>query len=481
MPPPSQRPHASTPHRRRRALLRFTAAFVVSVLLGMGGAAGLVRWGMGQIDRSDVAGLTTLTTSAVRTDERPPGSTPRLVNVLVVGNDSREGLSPAQIKAFGTGDAEGNRTDTIMLVQLEIDGAGRGAVLSFPRDLLTTRCDGTRGRINAAYGIGVERNGDGPSCVVQTVSDLTGVGIHHYVEVSFAGFLDVVDAIGGVGLYLDEPLSDAKAHIDLPAGCVRLKGPDALGFVRARSVDNDFGRIARQQRFLKETVREATEIGVLANPARMVRIIDAAASSLRTDDGLSLGDMRRLAMGMRRLTAGGLEVYTVPGESVLTGGVWYVQERQKAAAKLYASFRSGDVVTDEPPPPPEALTEPKPPVTVVNGTDESGLAEAAADVLETKGYTVTDVGTADLGGLARTRILHPPHLAGAAADLAELFPGADVIAGVEDLPLTVKVGAELQARALARRGEGGADRGGATAASNPEPTYSGAQMTDVDC
>ena len=480
MPLISQRRSTAPPRRRRRLLVRFTAAFLVSVLLGMGTAAGVVRWGMGQIDRSVVAGLVSSRSGSDEAEaeaaERPAA---RLVNVLVVGNDGREGLTPAQIKSFGTGTAEGNRTDSIMLVQLEVDGPGRGAVLSFPRDLLTTRCDGTRGRINAAYGIGVEHNGDGPSCLVKTVSTLTGVDIHHYVEVNFAGFLDVVDALGGVGLYLDKPLSDKKAHINLPAGCVKLKGPDALGFVRARYVDSDFGRIARQQRFLKETVREASHLGVLANPPRLLRIIDAAASSLRTDDNLGLAQMRALALGMRRLTAGGLEVYTVPAKAVLANGVWYVEEQPKAARRLYASFRTGAVVHDDPPPRPAPTVKPKPPVTVVNGTDRQGLAEAAGAWLQAKGYTVDEVATADGAGLERTRILHPPRLAAAAADLAKLFPGADVIAGVDSLPLTVKLGAEQSARALERRVK--ATPAGPTAAPSPKPTFSGAEMTDVDC
>lgn len=477
---PSPRPA----RRRGRAWLRFGAGFVAAVLVGACGAAGLVHWGSGKIDRTLVAGLTSAITAAepvAAVEQRP-----RLLNVLVVGNDSRDGLTPEQIREFGTGDFDGTRTDTIMLLQLELNGQGRGAVLSFPRDLLVTRCDGSRGRINAAYGIGAERDGDGPSCLVETVTDATGVDINHYVEVSFAGFLEVVDAIGGVGLYLDEPLRDEKAHIDLPAGCVQLQGRDALGFVRARHIDNDFGRIARQQRFIKETVREATDIGVVTNPARLLRVINAATGALHTDDTLGPQQMRAIAMGMRKLTAEGLSVHTVPGEAALTGGSWYVVEHRRQARALYAKFRDGSIVRAAPAPSERPTVAAQPAVTVLNAADGTGTAAAAAQLVEAAGFPITEVGNAELGGLDRTRILHPPQLADAAAELAQLFPGADVVEGVETLALTVKVGTDVDAEELGRRTAGtqpASPRRSAKkrAAPAPEPAYRGARMTDVDC
>ena len=494
-----QRASTTPPVRRRRRLWpRLVAGFLASVLLGACAAAGLVHWGLAKIDRSVVAGLVSHDQAAAAEPALHEG--PELLNVLIVGNDSREGLSAEERRKYGTGNHEGTRTDTVMLVQLELNGEGRGAVLSFPRDLLVTRCDGTRGRINAAYGLGLERNGDGPSCLVETVTDLTGVEINHYVEISFAGFLKVVDAIGGVGLYLNEPLADAQAHIDLPAGCVELRGRDALGFVRARHIDNDFGRIARQQRFLKETVREATELGVLTNPSRLYRLIDAAASAVKTDDGLDLAGMREIADGMRRLTAGGLQVHTVPAEATLTGGTWYVLEKPKPAERLYRSFRDGTVLQA---PPRAAASEASeaserpslPSVTVLNATGRAGLAALAGELLEYQGYGLADVGDDDEPDLERTRILHPPELADAAAGLAKLFPQAQVVQGVKGLPLTLKLGADVSAGELrdqlpksdkpdGANITGGTERATATEkaeAQATEPAYRGAEMTDVDC
>ena len=467
------------------------AGFLVAVLLGVGAAAGAVHWGLASIDRTAVAGLVSREAAADETASEAPA--PRLLNVLVVGSDSREGMTPQERRSFGTGQFEGARTDTIMLLQLEVGGDGRGAVLSFPRDLLVTRCDGTRGRINAAYTIGLERDGDGPSCLVDTVTELTGVDINHYVEVSFAGFLRVVDALGGVGLYLDEPLVDEKAHLDVPAGCVRLEGANALGFVRARHLDDDFGRIARQQRFIKETLREATDLGVLANPSKLYRIVEAGAAAVQTDEALGLPEMREIAEGMRSLTANGLEVYTVPSDPMISNGSSYVVEHSKAARKLYASFQDGSVVRDGPPPAPEDSEPALPPVTVLNASKRPGVADAAAAVVEADGFTVAEVGNAETDDLAQTRILHPPALADAAARLAALFPGADVIAGVDDLPLTVKLGADADTAEMASETEGAAassergndatagDASEKPAAAATEPSYRGAEATDVDC
>ncbi len=471
--------------RRQRIVFRFLALFVVAMLIGASGAAALVHWGAGKIGRSAVVGLVASTNAPARAEDDAPA--PRLLNVLIVGNDSREGLTRRQIREFGTGRADGNRTDTLMLLQLELNGSGRGAVLSFPRDLLVTRCDGTRGRINAASWIGVARTGDGPSCVVSTVHDLTGVDIHHYIEVSFAGFLNVVDALGGVGLYLDQPIADEKAHIDLPAGCVRLRGRDALGFVRARYVDDDFGRIARQQRFLKETVREATDVGVLTNPSRLLRVVDAAAASIRTDDALDVKQMRTIAMGMRRLTAEGLTVHTVPGDAAMSGGTWYVVQHDRKARRLYAAFRDGSIVRRHDPPRSRTVKVPVlPPVTVSNATVDPAVAEAAAELVEAGRFPLAEVTAADAAGLERTRILHDPDHADAAARLARLFPGADVIEGVDGLALTVKLGADARPDQLVRRTRGlhaaspeadGKKRG----AHAREPAYRGSRMTDVDC
>lgn len=159
------------------------------------------------------------------------------LHVLITGSDSREGLTAEERIALTTGSAGGERADTIILLTVH---GGRAGMLSFPRDLSVERCDGSVGRINGALAIG------GPTCLVETVHRVSGIRAHHHVTVTFGGFRDVVDAVGGVELCLDGPIRDRSAGIDLPAGCQVLDGAEALGFVRVRMIDSDLARIQRQ-------------------------------------------------------------------------------------------------------------------------------------------------------------------------------------------------------------------------------------------
>ena len=213
------------------ALLSIVAASVVLSLVSLDRSVGRVDVdGLGEPDDDG--------TDPPRERRDPDPAEP--LTVLVLGSDSREVLSAEERRTLGTGHADGERTETIALVRLD-PGADELRVLSVPRDTLLTRCDGSRGRVNAAYGIG-ERDGvGGMSCVVTTLTEWGGISIDHAVKLDFRGFVDVVDALGGVPIILDEPLVDERANLDLPAGCTRLDGRQALAFVRARSLDSDFG------------------------------------------------------------------------------------------------------------------------------------------------------------------------------------------------------------------------------------------------
>lgn len=261
------------------------------------------------------------------------------LNVLVVGNDSREGLSPEQLEALGTEQVAGNRPDTVLLLALR---GGRAAMLSFPRDLLVTRCDGQRGRLNGAYATG------GPSCLVQTVTEVSGIPITHYVEVNFLGFMDLVDALGGVELFLDEPLTDRAAGVDLPAGCVELDGREAIGFVRARHGSSDLDRVARQQRFLSEIADELTAPTTLLNPVRLFRVAGASGQAATVDEGLGTLDLLRIARGARGFAGGGVATHTVPASPSRVDGASVLVPDEAAAEDLYARFRDGEVLAGEP-------------------------------------------------------------------------------------------------------------------------------------
>ncbi|HVM18872.1 MAG TPA: LCP family protein [Egibacteraceae bacterium] len=328
----------ASPNRRRRRRVKGAVAIVVVLLLVAAAAVATLLWyGDRQIGTLDVE-----TQIPGDTDGDGVVDAPELrdvVNILVAGSDSRDDLTADQRQELGTGDFEGVRTDTVMVVQMDPRREGP-AVLSLPRDLLVERCDGSQGRINGAYEIGAATDVGGPTCLVRTVQTLTGIPIHHYVELDFQGFVDVVDAMGGVDLCLGRPISDEDANIDLPAGCQTLNGPEALGFVRVRNIDSDLGRISRQQRFLAAVADQVTSPRMAVQPGRLLRLIETGAQAVEADHGLSIGFMRRIAATFSGATADTIDMRTVPAVDETIDGVAYLVPDPKPAEELFAAFRS---------------------------------------------------------------------------------------------------------------------------------------------
>jgi len=285
-----------------------------------------------RLPRADVAGLA------------PAG---RPLHVLVTGSDSREALTDDERRALSTGSAAGERTDTILI--LSVDGADAG-LLSIPRDLLVERCDGSVGRINGAVGIG------GPGCLVTTVREVTGLDVAHHVTVTFGGFRDVVDAVGGVEICLDAPIRDRDAGIDLAAGCQVLDGAAALGYVRVRKIDSDLFRIQRQQRFVAALAAELVDPARLARPWQLPRLAAGIAGAVTVDRGLGPVSAARLIPAARALAAGRAVTATLPTRGATTSSGASVQVLvEDEAAALLAAWRDGSalvppVVPDAPDP-----------------------------------------------------------------------------------------------------------------------------------
>lgn len=294
-------------------------------------------------------------------------------NILVVGSDDRTGLSGKERHRLHTGQGDfGRHTDTMMLIHLGGD-LGDVSVVSIPRDSLVTipahtGPDGEeipegQGKINSAFSTG------GPAVTVQTVEQATGLTIDHYVEVNFAGFLKMVDAVGGVDVCLETPLVDELSGLNLPAGRQTISGPQALAYVRARYIDNDFGRAGRQQKFMSAMIQKVFSAGTLLNPVALNAFIDAAVSSVTTDERLTRDTIAALAGRAGDVDLGKVVFTTVPvsdgnhmheGESTV---LWNAE----AAAAMFAALAD-----DQPLPTPPKAT----PVEVAPG--EVTLAVAAA-------------------------------------------------------------------------------------------------------
>ena len=269
------------------------------------------------------------------------------LTVLVLGSDSRAALTEEERRELSTGDAEGERMESIALVRLDPD-ADTVRMLNIPRDTLITRCDGSRGRINAAYAIGA-RDGTGAlSCVVQTITAWSDLTIDHVAKIDFRGFVDVVDTIDGVTMHLDEPLRDERANLDLPAGCNRLDGAEALAFARARHIDDDFGRQARQQRLVEELRREIAAMGLLDDPVQLVRTAEATARHLELDDGLTLNRIQQLAREHRETLRQPIEGRSVPGEIDVSSGTAFLDVDEAAAQSLFRWVEGGPAPAEEP-------------------------------------------------------------------------------------------------------------------------------------
>ncbi|WP_344978846.1 LCP family protein [Streptosporangium fragile] len=266
-------------------------------------------------------------------------------NWLLVGSDSRAGLTAAQRKKLATGKAVGRRTDTMMLLHIP-DGDGRPTLVSLPRDSYVPIDGHGSGKLNAAYSLG----DNGPKLLARTVEKVTGVRIDHYMEIGFAGFVGIVDAIGGVEIDVKQAIKDPKAGINLKKGRQVLDGGTALGYVRTRATGAvpDFERTQRQRQFFSAVVKKAASPGVLLNPFRSVPLAFSAADSVSVGeetgafDLLSLG----LAMGDNPVTTavpiGSLP--TINGQSVVK---W---DREKA-------LRLFDALAEDKPVPKDVLSK----------------------------------------------------------------------------------------------------------------------------
>ncbi|MEO3753710.1 LCP family protein [Streptomyces sp. B6B3] len=279
---------------RPRRLVRATAVLVVALLVA---SAGTYLWADTTLNRDVDLG---------EIGDRPPDG--RGTTYLVVGSDSREGLSEEDTEELHTGAVEGRRTDSMILLHT---GAHGTTMVSLPRDSWVTipgyldpdtgkRHSPARNKLNAAFSLG------GPELLVRTIEFNTGVRIDHYAESGFGGFVDIVDSVGGVEMCLDQAVRDESSGADLERGCQTLDGADALAFVRQRhqEAQGDLGRTRNQQRFLAALAERAAAPGTLLNPLRLVPAVRAGLEMLIVDEGMSLPDLASMFQALRGVSGG---------------------------------------------------------------------------------------------------------------------------------------------------------------------------------
>ncbi|WP_345288475.1 LCP family protein [Streptomyces gulbargensis] len=228
---------------------------------------------------------------------------------LIVGSDSREGMSAEEKKKLHTGSAEGKRTDSMMILAACSSG---NTMISLPRDSWVTipsfvgsesgKQFGPRGgsKLNAAYAM------DGPELLVRTVEYNTGLRIDHYAEIGFAGFANIVDALGGVEMNIEKGFKDKKSGADFQAGQQTLNGEQALAFVRTRYAfaQSDLQRTKNQQKFLSALANQAATPGTILNPFTLYPTLGAGLDTLIVDKDMSLYDLGKMFFAMKGVNSG---------------------------------------------------------------------------------------------------------------------------------------------------------------------------------
>lgn len=402
--------------RRKRMALLVSGIMSVVVLLASGTAWAVSGWVSGQLNRSDVFG-------ALTDEERPDAGPSGAQTILVLGSDSRGEAGDTQ-----GGEARDARSDTMMLVRLHGDRE-HVTVVGVPRDSWVDIPGHGPDKINAAYALG------GPPLAIQTVESTTGVRVDHYVEIDFAGFVDVVDALGGVEVCLPEAIYDDKAHLAMEAGTHEVNGTEALAFARTRqSADGDLDRIDRQQQVLAALLDKALSTNTVSDPAKFTSFLDAALSSATVDEGLDTGTIRQLgdqlsSIGLDDVTftqvpIGQMDFRTPDGESAVA---W---ERAEADA-LFARLRDDEHVGEAPAEPSpdgddDGIAPSEVTLEVYNGVGTPGLGAQVRAALLGAGYDIPDAaGNWTRSDVQDTVVRYAPEQAEAAQEVVGIIPGAE--------------------------------------------------------
>jgi len=297
-----RRPNRAKFWRRRIAVGGLLLAVVLLIT-----SVGTYVWADNKLNRS-------VNLSALP-DQPPLG---KGTNYLIAGSDDRGNLTAAQQKALHTGsDDEGQfgESDSMMILHV---GSNGDTLLSLPRDSYVTipAFTGTSGtkypatthKLNTAFSWG------GGALLAQTVEYNTGIHIDHFVEIGFGGFVNLVDALGGVNMCLDKPIVDEASGADFKAGCQTFNGAQSLEFVRERhqEAQQDLSRMANQQKFLSAVAHQAATPSTVLNPFKLYPVLNAGISTLTVDDNMSLYDLAQLFWAMKSVQGGNGHSLTVP-------------------------------------------------------------------------------------------------------------------------------------------------------------------------
>ncbi|MGP9020467.1 LCP family protein [Streptomyces sp. BR1] len=297
---------------------RIKIGSLVLVVTIIGVSAGTYFWADGKVRRE---------VDLSKVIDRPADG--KGTNYLIVGSDSREGLSQDQKQKLHTGSAEGKRTDSMMILHTGDNG---NTMVSLPRDswVAIPSFKGSQSgklfpakghnKLNATYAM------DGPELLVRTIEANTGLHIDHYAEIGFAGFANIVDAVGGVELDIPQDIKDKDSGADFKKGKQTLDGQQALAFVRNRHgyAAGDLERTKNQQRFLSALAAQTATPTTLLNPFKFYPVVGAGLDTLIVDKDMGLTDLGEMFWAMKGITSGGGTSLNMPisGDGPQTSLLW---------------------------------------------------------------------------------------------------------------------------------------------------------------
>jgi polyisoprenyl-teichoic acid--peptidoglycan teichoic acid transferase len=363
---------------RERLLLWFSGGLAFALLLTAGGLA-YVYTKYSRLPRVALGSVLT-----------PPPSGDEAQNFLLVGVDSAANLSADDPARAGRGNVGGLRSDTVMILRVE-PGSDRASLLSLPRDLWLPLASGGNQRINSAI-----QHGQGE--LIDTIEQYFGIPIHHYVQVDFAGFQDLVDVIGGVTVYFPTPARDSRSGLDIDAaGCITLDGQQALSYVRSRHYQRfedgrwrtdgsaDLGRISRQQDFIIRALQRAVHQGA-RSPLKLDQLVDAGLATVTVDDLLTADDIITLGRAFRSFNPDSLITYALPTRAGSAGGASILRLEDEEAQPILDHFRGTDTADLRP-------SDVR--VLVLNGSGVTGHAGQTSAGLSAAGFGAAGTGEAE--------------------------------------------------------------------------------------
>lgn len=384
---------------------RFLIALAITTLLAVGGIA--------FVNNQVNGGIAAIPRVEVKTDKAMGPGKP--ANYLIIGSDTRSFVNSSDDKeAFGSAQAEGGqRSDTIMILHVE-PRAKRTYIVSIPRDTWVQIPGLGQAKINAAFN---KDMGGGPDRVIETIKQNFNVPIQHYVEVDFASFREVVDALGSVPVYFPFPARDTMTGLSVnDPGCQQLKGDMALAYVRSRHYEEkvngrwrsdptaDLGRIKRQQDFMRRVAGEAIKSGI-GNPLTARALADRTLKKLTVDASFDTSDVYRLINSFRDVDPNDTEhvqMETLPGTGAMRSGQSVLITKQAEAEPILERLRT---FNDQPP---AAAAKPADvTVRVLNGSGQSGLAATALNALVAAGFRGNGTGNSSMR-VAQTEVHYAP-------------------------------------------------------------------------